>query len=72
MPILNKQFLSLVISNCLRNSTVWHSMEQFAAEYQLITDDQILEQLTQVMIVARGKLYFLWPIIQPTVRSRQP
>jgi hypothetical protein len=30
-------------------------MEQFVAEYQLITDDQMLEQLTQVMIVARGQ-----------------
>jgi hypothetical protein len=54
MPILKKESYGMAVSNCLRNSPLWDSVEEFLAEYQLITDDDMLDKLTNVTIVHRG------------------
>jgi hypothetical protein len=54
MPLLESQFSSMAMSNCLRNTTRWDSMDDFVAEYQCITDDDMLEKLTSVLISHKG------------------
>src|SRR6266480_3786652 len=53
-PILKKESYSVALSNCLRNPTLWNTMEDFLAEYQLITDDGMLDKLTNVTILDKG------------------
>jgi hypothetical protein len=54
VPLLKKQFPSGVMSNCLRNSPLWPNVEAYLAEYQCITDDDMLDKLTSVKIILKG------------------
>ena len=54
MPILKKESYGLAVSNCLRNSPMWDTVEDFLAEYQLITDEEMLDKLTNVTITHHG------------------
>lgn len=54
MPILNKESGGVAISNCLRNPPMWRCIEDFLAEYQLITDVEMLDKLTDVTVAQRG------------------
>ncbi|CZT01250.1 uncharacterized protein RAG0_08987 [Rhynchosporium agropyri] len=55
MPILKEQDSSFVMSNCLRNSTLWTSIDEFMTYYQYIPNDDILLKLTQTRILTRGE-----------------
>lgn len=54
MPLLARHPTSLVGSVCLRNPPFFRDMGDFLAEYQLISSEKMLEQLTGVRIVFRG------------------
>ncbi|KAA8567589.1 hypothetical protein EYC84_008064 [Monilinia fructicola] len=53
-PLLKPLASSSIESNCLRNSGTWDNLESFLAEYQLITDTKMLQQLTSVTVLSRG------------------
>ncbi|KAI9645883.1 hypothetical protein NHQ30_005319 [Ciborinia camelliae] len=63
-PLLKPLPSSSVESNCLRNSGTWNNLESFLAEYQLITDTKMLQQLTSVTVLSRGM--FPWPMADYT------
>ncbi|TGO88327.1 hypothetical protein BPOR_0169g00060 [Botrytis porri] len=54
MPLLARHSTSLVGSVCLRNPPFFRDMGDFLAEYQLISSEKMLEQLTGVRIVFKG------------------
>ncbi|KAF7948361.1 uncharacterized protein EAE97_003772 [Botrytis byssoidea] len=54
MPLLARHPTSLAGSVCLRNPPFFRDMGDFLAEYQLISSEKMLEQLTGVRIVFRG------------------
>ncbi|TGO50050.1 hypothetical protein BCON_0193g00110 [Botryotinia convoluta] len=68
MPLLARHSTSLVGSVCLRNPPFFRNMGDFLSEYQLISSEKMLEQLTGVRIVFRGHepvplasyTYFCW------------
>ncbi|EPE32773.1 TPR-like protein [Glarea lozoyensis ATCC 20868] len=47
-PLLNVSPISCVLATCLYNSSSWPTLESFHAEYQLIHNKKMLEQLTRV------------------------
>ncbi|TGO71146.1 hypothetical protein BELL_0614g00050 [Botrytis elliptica] len=53
--ILKQRPTSFVRSNCLRNTLAINDVESFLAEYQLITDTKIAQQLTSVTVLSRGE-----------------
>ncbi|TGO17142.1 hypothetical protein BTUL_0020g00270 [Botrytis tulipae] len=54
-PILKQRPTSFVRSNCLRNAFAFDDVESFLAEYQLITDTKMAQQLTSVTVLSRGE-----------------
>ncbi|KUJ24365.1 uncharacterized protein LY89DRAFT_19491 [Mollisia scopiformis] len=59
-PLLKPFESSTVESNCLRNTGAWDSVESFLAHYQLIADQTMLRQLTQIKVIFAGDPF--WPM----------
>ncbi|KAK0113882.1 hypothetical protein ONS96_014733 [Cadophora gregata f. sp. sojae] len=51
IPLLKRVITSRAMSNCLRNSPRWSSMDDFVAHYQCIPDEDTLKKLTQTDII---------------------
>ncbi|KAF7879570.1 hypothetical protein EAF04_000765 [Stromatinia cepivora] len=63
-PLLKPLPSSFVQSNCLRNAPAFDDVESFLAEYQLITDTKMAQQLTSVTVLSRGE--DPWPMANYT------
>ncbi|KAF7937392.1 uncharacterized protein EAE98_001706 [Botrytis deweyae] len=72
MPLLARHPTTRVGSVCLRNSPFFRNMDEFLSEYQLVSSEKMLEQLTGVRIAFKGRepvplanyTYYCWN--QPT------
>jgi hypothetical protein len=54
IPILKPPVSSVLASCCLRNLPAFHNLEHFLAEYQLISNFDMLLKLTQVKVLFAG------------------
>lgn len=54
---------SILQSNCLRNAGSWDSIESFLADYQCITDKEMLRQLTGVSVINEPLKDTIFPLI---------
>ncbi|KAJ8067787.1 hypothetical protein OCU04_003385 [Sclerotinia nivalis] len=62
-PIMKFVPSSILQSNCLRNAGSWDSIEAFLADYQCITDKEMLRQLTGVSVVNEPLKDTIFPLI---------
>ncbi|APA12848.1 hypothetical protein sscle_10g076180 [Sclerotinia sclerotiorum 1980 UF-70] len=62
-PIMKLAPSSILQSNCLRNAGSWDSIESFLADYQCITDKEMLRQLTGVSVINEPLKDTIFPLI---------
>ncbi|TVY26359.1 hypothetical protein LHYA1_G006012 [Lachnellula hyalina] len=66
LPLCRRCPSVFVKANCLRNSSSFLTVLDYLSEYQLITDDKMLLQLAQTIIMIRENKEFLWPMADYT------
>lgn len=62
LPLCRRCPSVFVKANCLRNSSSFNTVLDYLSEYQLITDDKMLLQLAQTVILIRENKDFPWPM----------
>ncbi|TVY92831.1 hypothetical protein LAWI1_G006042 [Lachnellula willkommii] len=66
LPLCRRCPSVFVKANCLRNSSSFNTVLDYLSEYQLITDDKMLLQLAQTIILIRENKDFPWPMADYT------
>lgn len=65
-PLLKPRASAIITAVCLRNSSVWSSVEHFLAEYSLITTKAMLRKLSSIEVLYDGEIGYM-PMADYTV-----